>query len=182
MNERRTGFRVPMLGRRPFIAAALLLLAAWVAAAPSRAAATGKSPGSSPAAVVRRLYLTYDSRSRAGGDFFSKKTGKRELEAYFDTRLTDLLWRNILQVEQSGDAGHLDFDLLYDAQDTQITGFAVAPPKIERNQAIVPVRFKNFGQPFRITYRLRKTRQGWRIRNLEYGKGGNLIQILSAPP
>jgi hypothetical protein len=181
MNDRRTGSRIWVLGHRPFMAFALLFLVAYVAAAPATAAEPGKSADRSPAAVVRRLYQAYDRRSRAGGDFFSKKTGKRELAAYFDPRLTDLLWRNILHVERSGDAGHLDFDLLYDAQDTQITDLTVDPPKIERNKATVPVHFKNFGQPFRITYRLRKTRQGWRIRNLQYGSGGNLVQILRAP-
>jgi hypothetical protein len=71
--------------------------------------------------------------------------------------------------------------MLYDAQDTQITGLTVGPPRIERTRATVPVQFQNFGQPFRITYRLRKSRQGWRIRNLAYGNGGGLVQILSGP-
>jgi hypothetical protein len=75
----------------------------------------------------------------------------------------------------------LDFDPLYNTQDPQITGFRIGEPKIAQNRATVLVRFKDADRSNRLTYHLVKTRQGWKIQNLDYDGGQDLVKILSAP-
>jgi len=43
------------------------------------------------------------------------------------------------------------------------------------------VTFVNFDQQVRIVFRLVRTQQVWKISNIDYGGGSDLVKILSEP-
>jgi hypothetical protein len=132
------------------------------------------APSDAPAALVRDLYKAHNNGE---GHIFQAKS-KDSLLKYFDKNLADLFWRNLTQTS-NGEVGNLDFDPLYNAQDTDIKNFQVGQPKIEGGRATVAVSFLNFDQKTNITFQLSQTQQGWRISNIIYDDGSNLVKILS---
>ena len=129
-----------------------------------------------PDAVVRELYRVHNN---GRGHVFDRK-GKKYIYKYFDQKLADLLWKEL--TETPGDeVGNLDFDPLYNAQDTGITKFLINKPVVNGDDSTVLVSFRNFGQQTKITFELHKGAGGWKISNLLYGDKSDLIKILSAP-
>lgn len=143
---------------------------------PQSASAQKKTAGDSPTALIKNLYAVHKD---GNGPIFSRK-GKHLLPKYFDAKLTKLIWHNIAETPPDL-VSNLDFDPLFDAQDTKITGFNVGKPKIEGSAATVVVRFKNFDKRTRITFMLSNTGSGWRIHNLVYSSGHDLLKTLSQP-
>ena len=130
----------------------------------------------SPDSVVRELYRVHnDGRGRV----FDAK-GKNYIYRFFDQKLADLIWKNISETPE-GEVGNLDFDPLYNAQDTKITNFQVSIMVLDGDESTVIVSFRNFGQRTRIRFKLHHGKEGWRISNLIYGDGSDLFKILSAP-
>lgn len=130
---------------------------------------------SSPSGVIQSLYKLHNDGK---GPIFTK-AGKKYLSRYFDSQLTALIWKEVAGTP-AGEVGNLDFDPFYNAQDTQITSFRIGEPRIRRDAATVIVSFKNFGHLNKLIYTMRKTREGWRIHNIDYGGGLNLVKVLSA--
>jgi hypothetical protein len=136
-----------------------------------------KSPAATtPDALVRELYRVHNN---GNGPVF-QRTGQRYWTKYFDDRLAKLL-RKALTESSPDEVGPLDFDPLYNAQDTKITNFLVGQPEIKQEQATVVVSFRNFGQTTKLTFQLRQTATGWKITNVLYGKDSDLVKILSEP-
>lgn len=134
-----------------------------------------KSPApATPDALVRELYRVHNN---GNGPIF-QATGQRYWTKYFDDRLAKLLRKALTG---PSDEVVLDFDPLYNAQDTKITNFQVGQPVLKQDQATVVVNFRNFGQPTKITFQLRQTPAGWKITNVLYGKDSDLVKILSEP-
>ena len=80
-----------------------------------------------------------------------------------------------------GEVGNIDFDPLFNAQDTQIKNFKVGAGTVEGDGATVPVTFVNFDQKVTITFKLVKAGGGWKISNILYGDDSDLVKILSGP-
>ena len=136
-----------------------------------------KSPiTNTPDALVRELYRVHNN---GHGPIF-QRTGQRYWTKYFDDKLAGLL-RKALSESSPDEVGPLDFDPLYNAQDTKITAFQVGQPQIKDKQATVIVSFRNFGQAMKITFQLRNTDAGWKISNVDYGADSDLVKILSEP-
>ncbi|HEX7335196.1 MAG TPA: hypothetical protein VF290_27090 [Pyrinomonadaceae bacterium] len=133
-------------------------------------------PADSPDGVVRELYRVHNDGR--GGVFEAR--GKVYIYKYFDQKLADLIWKNITETPE-GEVGNLDFDPLYNAQDTKITNFQVSTTVVEGNQSTVTVNFRNFGQRTRVKFKLHRDKEGWRISNVIYGDGSDLFKLLSAP-
>ena len=133
-------------------------------------------PASAPDGVVRELYRVHNDGR--GGVFEAR--GKKYIYKFFDQKLADLLWKNITETPE-GEVGNLDFDPLYNAQDTKITNFQIDKPVIEGDNSTVIVNFRNFGQRTKITYELHNNKEGWRITNVLYGDDSDLLKILTAP-
>ena len=133
-------------------------------------------PASSPDAIVRELYRVHNDGR--GGVFEAK--GKKYIYKYFDQSLADLIWKNISETPE-GEVGNLDFDPLYNAQDTKITGFQVGRPIINGDESTVIVTFRNFGQRTTVKFELHHAKEGWRISNVIYGNDSDLVKLLSAP-
>jgi Protein of unknown function (DUF3828) len=157
-----------------------LILALWllvmVAMLYGTATAQKSVPTTTPDALVRELYRVHNN---GRGPIF-QRTGQRYWTKYFDDNLAKLL-RKALVASAPDEVGPLDFDPLYNAQDTKITAFQVGQPQIKDEQATVLVSFRNFGQATKLTFHLRSTNTGWKISNIDYGADSDLVKILSEP-
>jgi hypothetical protein len=131
-------------------------------------------PTSSPDGVVRELYRVHHNGT--GGVFEAK--GKKYIYKYFDQKLADLIWKDISETPE-GEVGNLDFDPLYNAQDTKITNFLVGKPVVQGEESTVLVTFRNFGQRTSIKFEMHHESQGWRIKNVIYGDKTDLVKLLT---
>ena len=132
-------------------------------------------PINSPSSVVRELYRVHNNGK--GGVFEAK--GKKYIYKFFDQKLADLIWKDIAETPE-GEVGNLDFDPLYNAQDTGITNFQIGKTVMEGDKATVVVSFRNFGQRTRVKFDMHNGKEGWRIRNVIYPKS-DLVKLLSPP-
>ena len=139
-------------------------------------AAQRAQPTNSPDSVVRELYRVH--KNGKGGVFEAK--GKKYIYKFFDQKLADLIWKDINETPE-GEVGNLDFDPLYNAQDTGITNFLIGKPVVEGDKSTVLVSFRNFGQRTRIKFEMHNGKEGWRINNVIYSDKSDLVKILSPP-
>ncbi len=131
---------------------------------------------SQPETVVRELYRVH----RNGNGHVFEKQGRKLQQKFFAPSLAALIWKDVTETPE-GELGNLDFDPLYNAQDTRIKNFRVGASAVKGDTATVPVTFMNFDQRVRIEFRLVNTKTGWKISNILYGGGSDLVQILSQP-
>jgi len=141
----------------------------------SHAAQRARSTNS-PDSIVRELYRVHNNGK--GGVFEAK--GKKYIYKFFDQKLADLIWKDITKTPE-GEVGNLDFDPLYNAQDTGITNFQIGKPVFEGDKSTVVVSFRNFGQRTRIKFEMNHGTEGWKIRNIIYSDKSDLVKILSLP-
>ena len=149
----------------------LVILATLFSLAAQRA-----RPINSPDSVVRELYRVHNN---GRGHVFEAK-GKKYIYKFFDQTLADLIWKEITGTPE-GEVGNLDFDPLYNAQDTKIANFQIGKPMVEADTSTVIVSFRNFGQPMTIKFEMNKSQEGWRIKNVLYGDNSDLVRMLSPP-
>ena len=136
-------------------------------------AAQRDQPVNSPDSVIRELYKVHNNGK--GGVFEAK--GKKYIFKFFDQELADLIWKDITETPE-GEVGSLDFDPLYNAQDTGITNFQIGRPVMDGERSTVLVSFRNFGQRTRVKFEMQNGKEGWRIKNVIYDKS-DLVKILS---
>jgi hypothetical protein len=129
-----------------------------------------------PETAVRELYRVH----RDGKGHVFEKQGRKLQQQFFDQKLAALIWKDITETPE-GEVGHIDFDPLYNAQDMQIKNFRVGTAAVKGATATVPVTFMNYDQKVTIEFRLVNTKQGWKVANILYGGGSDLVQILSQP-
>jgi hypothetical protein len=131
---------------------------------------------SSPDAVVRELYRIH----RNGyGPIFEKK-GRKYQEKFFDKNLAGLIWKDFTQTPE-GEVGNLDFDPLFSAQDFKITKLRVGAPIVDGENVFVPVSFNNFGKRTSLKFLLVNEGGVWKVANIDYGEGTDLVGLLSRP-
>jgi hypothetical protein len=156
----------------------LLVTSVCLGCAAAAAAQTGAA-AATPDAVVRELYRVHKN----GYGHVFEKEGRKYQQKFFDKQLADLIWKDLTETPE-GDVGNLDFDPLFNAQDTKITNFRVGAPSVEGDRATVLVTFNNFGRPNKLTFRMHKTSEGWKVANIFYHGNGDdfdLVKILSTP-
>jgi hypothetical protein len=73
--------------------------------------------------------------------------------------------------------GRIDFDPLYDADDTEVTDFAMATQSARGSKAVVLVKFKNFGKPSSITFDLVRDGVQWKVANIRSARW-DLLRLL----
>jgi Protein of unknown function (DUF3828) len=129
-----------------------------------------------PSDVVRELYKVH----RNGNGHVFEKEGRKHQLRFFDAKLAALLWKDLTETPE-GELGRIDFDPLYNAQDTQIKNFRVGAATVKGDVANVAVTFVNFDRKVRIDFRLVRAKGVWRISNIVYGGGSDLVKILSEP-
>ena len=163
-----------------------LVVVACAAALTAAKAQTGVTPlpkqkleaptVSFPETVVRELYRVH----RNGYGHVFEKQGRKLQQKFFDRKLAALIWKDVTRPNQD-EVGNLDFDPLYNAQDIQIKNLRVGAGVVKGLTATVPVTFMNYDQRVRIEFRLVNTKGGWKISNIDYGQGSDLVGLLSQP-
>jgi hypothetical protein len=163
-----------------------LVIISCAAAAPTVRAQTGITPLpkeklegpviSFPETVVKELYRVHKN----GYGHVFEKQGRKLQQQFFAPGLAALIWKDLTQTPD-GEVGNLDFDPLFNAQDTQIKNFRVGASAVKGDTATVPVTFVNFDQKVKIDFRLVNTKAGWKISNIFYGGDSDLVKILSQP-
>lgn len=113
-----------------------------------------------PVAVVTALYQPYlasDPSDVASAPGLSNVYSKR-LQALLDKDERE---------SPEGEVGRLDFEVVVDGQDWQLSDLKIAP--VSRSAAVAEVRatFKNFDEPKSILYRLTLEDGHWRIDDIE---------------
>jgi hypothetical protein len=131
---------------------------------------------SSPVTVVKELYRVHRN---GNGGIFEKKGRKYQLK-FFDKKLAALIWKDLTETPE-GELGRIDFDPLYSAQDMKISNLRFGDAAVEGDRATVPVSFNNYDQKVKIKFLLVNTKEGWKIANIDYGEGSDLVKILSEP-
>lgn len=95
-----------------------------------------------PVTVVRNLYTAHKAHR---GPFFQTKS-RALVDKYFTKSFADLIWKD--RIDAGKEAGYIDFDPLYNAQDIHIKNFKIGKAEPgEGNLKIshVPVTFNNMG-------------------------------------
>ncbi|HKP47651.1 MAG TPA: DUF3828 domain-containing protein [Pyrinomonadaceae bacterium] len=148
----------------------LVLLLALVTSSTAAQKAAPSNDRNTPVRLVADLYRQHKRHSP-----FFQHTNRALVDRYFDRQVADLLW-NI--PDTPGEVGPLDGDPLYNAQDMEIKKFVIHPAKMVGDTARVLVTFTNFGKPQQINFVLVPVGSGWRISNIKYDDGTDLIGIL----
>jgi len=125
-----------------------------------------------PEQAVAALYKQHKKAS----PFFQHKS-RALVDRYFDKELADLIW-NIHNPPD--EVGPLDGDPLYNAQDMEIKHFVIHPANITDGTATVLVTFTNFGKKQEVTFLLASRKPGWKITNIKYDDGTDLIGIIKS--
>jgi hypothetical protein len=127
-----------------------------------------------PEGLVGELYTVHTANR---GPFF--QTASRALvDDYFEQTLAELIWSDALV--SHGEVGAIDFDPLYDAQDTDFRNVVVERASGGRDRARVVVSFDSGDARRQVTYSLAALPSGWRISDIEYGEGRTLRGMLLA--
>ena len=139
------------------------------------ASAIAAAPKDDPADFIRALYKEHD----AGRGPFFQDDDKKVIARWFDTRLTELIWRDA--VEAAGEVGRLDADPLYDSQDTDMMkNLRFRTVAWNGKTARVLVTYDQFHHKYTIDYRLKRGKNGWRITNIHWPRwNGDLVTTLS---
>lgn len=154
----------------------VLLLIVVVPQVTHAQAKRGAAAATTPDAVVRELYRVH----RNGYGHVFDREGRKLQQRFFDDNLASLIWKDLTETPQD-EVGRLDFDPLYNAQDTRITRFRVGAAALEGDRAIVPVTFQNYDRKENLKFLMTKTATGWKISNIDYGSGFDLLKILTEP-
>ncbi|HVF42021.1 MAG TPA: DUF3828 domain-containing protein [Pyrinomonadaceae bacterium] len=155
---------------------ALFLLFITPHGAHARRAQARRAAAATPDSVVRELYRVH----RKGYGHVFVKEGRKLQQRFFDENLADLIWKDLTETPRD-EVGHLDFDPLYNAQDIRITRFRVGAATLEGDKATVNVTFQNYDRKENLKFLMTRTASGWKISNIDYGSGHDLLKILTEP-
>lgn len=138
---------------------------------PARSSAPVKTPPASNAAIAPHVIIKdlYAAQKAGSGPFFQTKD-RAVVDKYFMKDFADLIWKDA--VAANGEVGAIDFDPLYNAQDTKIIAFKIGKPMYGEGNldvADVPVTFKNMGKDETVLFRLERDSQKiWKISDIYY--------------
>ena len=86
-----------------------------------------------PETVVKELYRVH----RNGNGHVFEKQGRKLQQKFFDRKLAALIWKDVTETPE-GELGNLDFDPLYNAQDTRIKNFRVGAGTVKATRPPSP--------------------------------------------
>lgn len=155
------------------------------ASLPSFARAQSNFTKIAPDALIANLY-------RAQTKVFQPRS-RTLLDKYFEKKLADLIWKELLRWQSSGDSDVEDFDyVLYNFGygEGTVTKFAVGKPTYQDRKAQVNVSYdvvyappavaKRSVSKENIIFLLTEGETGWRISDLKYDGGTkSLVEIYS---
>ncbi len=120
-----------------------------------------------PDALVAVLYKQVEFKS----PLFSEDGSRALLDGFFAKPLAELIWKDGQESAKTGDAGVLDFDPFYQAQDVDgVKNFVIGDAEIDGEKATVVVSFENLGQKMTLKYQLVQESGNWRIADIDYSE------------
>jgi len=125
----------------------------------------------------------YRQSARKRSPFFQTRS-RALVNQYFEKDLGDLIWKAAIRSKR--EVGAIDGDPLFNAQDMEIKRFVIHKPEVAKgnsgDEAEVKVTFENFGVKKQITFLVRRATgtAGWKISNIRYDNGADLLGILKA--
>jgi hypothetical protein len=150
----------------------IIILFVCLAAFGSISSAQKKTAPLAPDAVVKNLYAA--QKDEKTNPFVQTKS-RTLVDKYFTKDFADLIWKT-----NSTELGW-NVDPLYNAQDTEITNFAVGKPAQadSPDNVYVKATFKNFGKMETVGFTMRRgTNKEWKIDNIDYSDGEDLVSLL----
>lgn len=143
-----------------------VLLTALFLAFSSAGLARAKTKALAPDVVVQNLYAAQKAGS---GPFFQTKN-RALVDKYFTRDFADLIWTDALRA--NGEVGAIDFDPLFNAQDTKIIGFKIGKPRYGEGNldgADLPVTFRNMNKDETVLFQFERNSQKiWKISDIHY--------------
>jgi len=127
-----------------------------------------------PEALVAQLYKAHGAEKSP----FFQDQDRALVDRYFVNTLADMIWKDAK--ESKGEVGVIDFDPLYNAQDTEIKNFVVNTAKVDDGKATVVASFVNFDEKTRITFKLVQQDDAWKISDIQYAEGHTLLKLFKA--
>jgi Protein of unknown function (DUF3828) len=143
-----------MIGRREFLAGAMLAL---VQADAARADDAAK-------AFLEKIFAAYKGKNSKGVVIDSAA----QLRLYFEPSLVALVVKDEAAAKKRGDVPTLDGDPFVNAQDWEIAGVAITVEDFAPDKAKGIVKFTNFKMPQTVIYDLVKLKDGWRIADITW--------------
>ena len=104
---------------------------------------------------------------------------KALLLKYFDKKISEAIWKEL--TSNSDEVGNLNFDPLFYSQDVQITNLQITGPAAVKQKPVITATFSNYGQKTVVKFHMLNTEEGWRVENVVYEDGSDLLKILAAP-
>ncbi len=157
------------------------LLAVALVAGPQGKPRAPSQPG--PDSVIAQLYRDFaweavlDVSSASSQALIDQP--RPVLRRYFDDRLTALILQDRACAARTHEICRLDFDPLWASQDPDgAHGVKVQSPD-SLNVVRVALRYTN-GYEVALGYRMSRTKEGWRIADIDYASGPSLLTILSS--
>ena len=91
--------------------------------------------------------------------------------ALFEPRLAHAIVADSDQAAQGGEVSAvLDYDPFVQGQDYEIRGLTISMEETTSRTATVLVTFRNTGKPVAIRFELVRVEEGWRVRDMRWGK------------
>ena len=130
--------------------------------------------GELPERIIYKLFKVHRPQINKPISFDDKDT----LLQFFTPTLTSLLLRDIECRKRTHEICNLDFDPIFGAQDFENSPLNLMVKRIGTNGHRYKVTFTNITRRTLI-YELKRTNNGWRIRDIIYPDGKSLRTILS---
>jgi hypothetical protein len=163
----------------------LRVIAGFSALFVSLAAAPALPSDAGAQAVVAQLYRDFaweavvDKPEWPGHSLLEQP--RQVLARYFDENLAALILKDRSCVAKTHEICRLDFSPIWASQDPGASELKVSPTK-DPGVVAVKFRYPGNGEIIELSYRMSKTRIGWRVHDILYGSGSSLLSVLGSKP
>ncbi|WFT81303.1 DUF3828 domain-containing protein [Methylobacterium sp. CB376] len=128
-----------------------------------------------PEAAVQAVYAQYEG-SRKSPKLLSLQLDKSTANHFFEKEIA-AAWLRDLAKAANGD-NTIDVDPFTESQDPTIANLVISPATMTGDYAVTQARFRNARKAVRITYRLKRAPDGWRIYDVRSDRGQGLRRAL----
>lgn len=120
--------------------------------------------------TVKQLYRDYAWEAIGLDGVGLLDQPKQALEKYFESSLANLILKDNECRERTHDICHLDSNIIFASQDPAAVDFKIVSAN-KSGEVRVSFKYPSTQEVVEIKYLLTRTKFGWRIHDIEYGKG-----------
>ena len=117
--------------------------------------------------TVKQLYRDYAWEAIGLDGVNLSEQSKQSLEKYFESSLANLIIKDNECRERTHDICHLDFNIIFASQDPAAVDLKI----FTANGVMARFKYPTTQEIIEIKFIMKKTKSGWRIHDIEYGKG-----------